>query len=311
MRLNHLITGAKWDEEKQKWHITAEDLTSGLTIEDSCHVLINASGVLNRWKWPAIKGRETFQGQMLHTASWDENASVEGKRVAVIGGGSSAVQVVPNIQPLVRSMTCFLRSTSWITAGFAQRFAGPNGSNFAYTEAQKEIFRNDPTKYLKYRKCIESELNVRFKFILNGSKEQATARKFAEEEMRRKLAKKPEIADVLVPKDYAVGCRRPTPGNGYLEALCEDNVEVVSTGIEEINATGIKTTDGVQHDFDMIICGTGFDVSWRPPYPTVGRKGVDLRDAWKSYPETYLSVMAPGFPNYLSKSTLHFTCYRY
>ncbi|KAF2166698.1 hypothetical protein M409DRAFT_66316 [Zasmidium cellare ATCC 36951] len=299
MHLSHVVTGAKWDEDQQKWHISALDLITGKTIQDECHVLINASGVLNRWKWPNIKGRDSFQGQMLHTANWDENAIVEGKTVAVIGGGSSAVQVVPNIQPLLRSMTCFLRSTSWITAGFAQRFAGPNGSNFQYTEQQKDIFRQDPVKYLKYRKCIESELNVRFKFILNGSQEQANARKFAEEEMRRKLSRKPEIADILVPKDYAVGCRRPTPGNGYLEALCEDNVNVVSTGIEEINATGIKTTDGVQHDVDMIVCGTGFDVSWRPPYPTIGRKNVDLRDAWKSYPETYLSVMVPGFPNYL------------
>lgn len=127
--------------------------------------------------------------------------------------------------------------------------------------------------------------------------------KFAESEMRRKLAPKPEIADVIIPKDFAVGCRRPTPGNGYLEALCEDNVEVVLDGIAEITPTGIKTVDGKEHQVDIIVCATGFDVSWRPAYPTIGRGNRSLSEEWKTIPRTYLSVTVPHFPNYLSKST--------
>jgi len=122
--------------------------------------------------------------------------------------------------------------------------------------------------------------------------------------MRKKLAKKPAIADVMVPKDYAVGCRRPTPGNGYLEALCEDNVEVVSGSILEITANGIRTADGVEHEVDVIVCATGFDVSWRPAYPTVGRGGKSLSKEWEHIPSTYLSVSVPDFPNYLSESIL-------
>lgn len=121
--------------------------------------------------------------------------------------------------------------------------------------------------------------------------------------MRRKLASKPDIAEKMVPKDYAVGCRRPTPGNGYLEALCEDNVEVVSDSIAEITPSGIKTADGVEHEVDIIVCATGFDVSWRPAYPTVGREGRSLAEEWKEIPSTYLSITVPHFPNYLSKST--------
>lgn len=299
VKLCHKVIGAEWQEETQEWAVKAENLSTGEIVEDRANVLINASGVLNKWKWPAIPGRESFNGTMLHSANWDTSFDATGKRVAVIGGGSSAVQIVPNLQPLAAAMTCFLRSSSWITAGFGQRFAGPNGTNFEYSEAQKEVFKNDPVKYLKYRKCIESELNVRFKFILNGSVEQANARKFAEEDMRRRLAKKPEIADVLVPKDYAVGCRRPTPGNGYLEALCEDNVEVVSDSISEITASGVRTVDGKVHEVDAIICATGFDVSWKPAYPTIGRGGLELSEAWKDKPSTYLSITVPDFPNYL------------
>lgn len=177
IRLSHRIAGATWDELSQEWEVAVEDLNTKHVFKDRCNVLINASGVLNKWKWPAIKGRETFRGPMLHSANWDDTVDLKGKRVAVIGGGSSAVQIVPNIQPIVGSMKCFIRSTSWVTAGFGQRFAGKNGANFRYSDEQKEIFKNDPVKYLKYRKNIESELNVRFKFILNGSPEQAAARK--------------------------------------------------------------------------------------------------------------------------------------
>ncbi|KAF9631097.1 putative flavin-binding monooxygenase protein [Lasiodiplodia theobromae] len=268
VRLSHTVVGAAWDEGEQQWRVRVQrGADADDVIEDKAHVLVNASGVLNKWKWPAIKGRETFKGPMLHSAAWDDRIDLAGKRVAVIGGGSSAVQIVPNIQP--------------------------------DTEEQKEVLRKDPKKYLTYRKTIESELNSRFKFIINGSKEQADARAFAEKEMRRKLSAKPEIADMIVPTDFAVGCRRPTPGNGYLEALCEDNVTVVSQSIHEITEKGIKTADGVEHEFDIIVCATGFDVSWRPKYPTIGRGGRSLSEEWKDIPNTYLSISVPHFPNYL------------
>lgn len=120
--------------------------------------------------------------------------------------------------------------------------------------------------------------------------------------MRIKLALRPEIADAIVPKNFAVGCRRPTPGNGYLEALCSENTEVVTQSIEEITPNGIKTADGVEHEVDVIVCATGFDVSWRPSYPTIGRKCRSLSEEWKDIPRTYLSITVPHFPNYLSES---------
>ncbi|KAH7232766.1 steroid monooxygenase [Fusarium tricinctum] len=299
IRLNHRVLGAFWDEDAQKWHVRIQRGDDPQDVfEDEAHIFVNASGVLNKWKWPNIPGRESFKGPMLHSANWDDSVSLEGKRIGVIGGGSSAVQIVPNLQPVVGHMTCFLRSAAWVTGGFGQRFAGKNGSNYKYNEKQREIFRNSPEKYLAYRKKIESELNSRFRFILNGSKEQQDARDFAERDMRAKLAKKPEIADIIVPKNFAVGCRRPTPGNGYLEALCEDNVTVVSKGITEITPKGMKTADGVEHEFDVIICATGFDVSWRPHYPTIGRNGVSLSKYWQDVPNTYLSLGVANMPNY-------------
>jgi cation diffusion facilitator CzcD-associated flavoprotein CzcO len=118
--------------------------------------------------------------------------------------------------------------------------------------------------------------------------------------MRTRLAKKPEIADLIVPTNFAVGCRRPTPGAGYLEALCEDNVTVVSQSIQEITQKGVKTADGVEHEFDVIVCATGFDVSWKPAYPTIGRDSHSLSEDWAEIPSTYLSITVPHFPNYMS-----------
>ncbi|PYI31325.1 putative dimethylaniline monooxygenase [Aspergillus indologenus CBS 114.80] len=300
IRLSHRVVGASWNEHDEQWHVKVQrgDNPDDM-FEDRGHILVNASGVLNKWKWPAIQGRETFQGPMLHSAHWDDQVELKGKRVAVIGSGSSAVQIVPTIQPMVSSLKCFIRSASWVTAGFGQRFAGKGGTNFQYTAKQKKILQNDPQKYLAYRKKIESELNSRFRFILNGSEEQANARAYAEKDMRTKLASRPDIADHIVPKDFAVGCRRPTPGNGYLEALCSDNTEVVSQSIAEITPRGIKTTDGVEHEVDVIVCATGFDVSWRPSYPTIGRESRSLSEQWKDIPRTYLSITVPNFPNYL------------
>ncbi|KAL4819975.1 hypothetical protein BDW67DRAFT_181685 [Aspergillus spinulosporus] len=299
MNLNSKVVDARWNEDDQQWHVKVHQTESDTVFTDKAHILINASGVLNKWKWPAIPNREAFRGPMLHSANWDDSVQLEGKRVAVIGSGSSAVQIVPNIQPLVSTLTCFIRSQSWVTASFGQRFAGKGGTNFKYSEKQKQILRTDPERYLAYRKKIESELNSRFRFILNGSKEQAEARAAAERDMRTRLAKKPEIADLIIPTNFAVGCRRPTPGAGYLEALCEDNVSVVSSSIEEFTTKGIRTADGTEHEFDVIVCATGFDVSWKPSYPTIGREGRSLSKEWADMPNTYLSITVPHFPNYL------------
>lgn len=119
--------------------------------------------------------------------------------------------------------------------------------------------------------------------------------------MRKKLVDRPWVADIIVPTDFAVGCRRPTPGNGYLEALCDERVTVVPAGISSIDATGVVDANGVHHEVDIIICATGFDVSWRPRYPLIGRDGVDLRDEWANGPDNYLSVTVPKFPNYYSE----------
>lgn len=141
-----------------------------------CHADIDTQSLLSSWNWPDIKGLDTFKGKLCHTADYDETTDLQDKKVAVIGIGSSGVQVIPSILPSVKHLYCWIRSPTWITAGFAQKYAGPNGGNFEYTEEKKKYLEEHPGEYLEYCKNLESEVSEVFKNILVGSKEANNAK---------------------------------------------------------------------------------------------------------------------------------------
>ncbi|KID76808.1 Flavin monooxygenase-like protein, partial [Metarhizium brunneum ARSEF 3297] len=300
IKLGHKVIHARWDGEQGIWNVKIENVSDGSVIDDWCHFLINGSGILNNWKWPDIPGLDSFRGRLLHSAAWDPSADWRGKSVAVLGCGSSGIQIIPTIQPDVKKLITFIRTPTWITAGLAQSKAGPGGANFAFSEEQKQTFRGDPKAYMGYRKDIESELNSRFKFppqIIKDSPEQEEAVRFTVNGMKEKLGKDSPLLKHMLPT-FAVGCRRPTPGNGYLEALTKENVRVVTDAISEIVPEGIKTSTGEILKVDMLICATGFDISFCPRYPVIGKDGISLGDQWKDKPEAYLSLAVPNFPNH-------------
>ncbi|TVY43886.1 putative sterigmatocystin biosynthesis monooxygenase [Lachnellula subtilissima] len=298
IKFKHQIMGATWNEEKGRWDMRIQNLSSGLEFDDWCDFFINSSGYLNNWKYPDIPGLHTFKGELMHSAAWNSDVKLKGKKVAVLGCGSSGIQVVPNIQPEVEHLTTFIRQPTWITAGFAQKYSGPGGTNFDFTEERKTEFVNHPETYHAYRKAIESELNGRFKLILKDSPEQAEAVRFSTEDMKSKLgAKGAAIAEKIIP-DFAVACRRPTPGNGYLESLTKDNVRVVQDEIAKIIPEGIVLVTGEVIKVDIFICATGFDLSYCPRFPIIGQNATNLADQWKTRATAYLSVTPANMPNY-------------
>ena len=175
MKLKHTVVKAEWDNVAAKWNLTVRK-EDGSTFVDVCDYFLNGSGVLNNWKMPDIKGLNTFKGVLAHSAAWDKNIELDGKRVAVIGAGSSGVQLVANIQARVEHLYTWIRSPIWITVGFAQRFAGKNGANYAYSKETKELFDTEPIEYLKYRKLIEKEASNSFKVLLRGTDEALAAK---------------------------------------------------------------------------------------------------------------------------------------
>lgn len=183
-------------------------------------------------------------------------------------------------------VTCRQENTATVT-----------NTHLSVTEADRRQYFSDPERYRAFRKVIEADGNSVHSITLKGSEMQNGARAFFKQQMEARLAKKPEIADLLVPS-FSVGCRRLTPGPGFLEALTEENVDFIPTKIARVNPDGIELADGRQVDIDVLICATGFQTSAPPPFPVVGPDGLTLASRFEPYPETYLSIATDGFPNF-------------
>lgn len=298
-QLNHKIVRAEWLQDQGQWKVTVmRNNDPGDLIVDYGDFFLNGGGVLNNWRWPQIKGLSEFQGPLLHTARWDDAVDLQNRRVLIIGAGSSSVQVIPTIVDKVDQLFVVARSPIWVTAGFAPTYAGPNGENFAYSQETHRKFKDDPEFYLSYCKAIESELNVRFKFYINDSEDAKEAKAYSINEMQRKLSKKPELMDKLVPSNFGVGCRRPTPGNGFLEALTLDKTTVLTEEIQEVTRNGFIDGKGNAHEVDVVVCATGFDTSFRPSFPVIV-DGKNVQDEFQDGDITgYLGLSAPSVPNY-------------
>lgn len=198
---------ASWSDAQGQWRLVVKNLATGGQSEEIFDFVINGGGVLNKWKWPDIPGLHEFKGKLVHSARYPEDYDLTGKRVALIGAGSSAVQILPKIYDQVSKVFTWVRTPIWIAAAFGQQFAGKDGGNFVYSQEQNEIF-SDSDRYLRYCKMIEDELNQRYHFIINGSDAQKEAREYSTNIMTAALQDRPDLLDRIMPKDFFVGCRR-------------------------------------------------------------------------------------------------------
>lgn len=298
VKLNHRVEHARFDEAEGRWHLKVRRADTGEVLDDACDVLVSATGFLSHWRWPSIPGLRDFGGHLAHSAGWDEQGGYDyaGKRVGIIGNGSSAIQILPRLAPGAAHLTNFIRHPTWITAGLGSA-AIDGAANYTYTPAEKQEFQDNPESLKRYRKRLQQATNEGFQVYVKGSEAQGEALKVTAQTMLDRLGGDEELARQLIP-DWEVGCRRATPGPGYLEALARDNVSLVTEGIERVTASGIRTQNGREFELDAIVCATGFDVSHRPPWPLVGRKGCSLAEHWEEEPYSYLSLMASGFPNF-------------
>ncbi|WWC89323.1 uncharacterized protein L201_004244 [Kwoniella dendrophila CBS 6074] len=293
IKLNHQVLGATWDAEKAKWHVKVrkgDDPNSEFV--DTCDIFINASGLLNHWKMPDIPGLSKFRGKLIHTAAWPEDLDLKGKKVALIGIGSSAIQVLPQIQPLVESCSIYIRSPTWIA---------PSREGELLSSEQIKRYQDYPEEHLEYCRDLESLANKRFGYITRGSEDQKKLYEAWSNHMQKGLESRPEYYDKLHPT-FGVGCRRPTPGPGFLEALTQPNVEAVFSGVDYIDETGLTTNQRDRREFDVIICATGFDVSFKPRFPVIGIDSINLQEQWSKPENTkaYLSMFTNNFPNYIT-----------
>ncbi|OCK73333.1 FAD/NAD-P-binding domain-containing protein [Lepidopterella palustris CBS 459.81] len=299
IKLRHRIDRAEWDEKRAKWIVSVSNLEDGTTFDDECDVFLNCGGIFNYWQWPDIKGLKDYQGVLAHSAAYPVGLDLKGKRVAVIGTGASGIQLTAHIQKVASHLYTWIRTPTWITPGYASKYAGPNGGNFEYTEEQKKRFAEDPEYYRKYRKAIERELTD-WNAIHKNTPSSNLAREYAIKTMTEKLKGRPDLLDALTPRNFPVGCKRPTPGNGYLEALVADNVTAFcNESLSELTEQGFIDPDGKEVEVDVIVLATGFNTSWISRFPIIAN-GVNLQDVYRERPISYLGVAAPHMPNYFT-----------
>ncbi len=303
------MVSASWNEDTGIYEICV--VKDGVVSTDWAHILINGTGILNNWKWPTIPGLHDFAGKLLHSANWDDHVDLEGKTVAIIGTGSSAIQIVPQIQPKVKKLVAVMRSVTWILPPWAEtvlqqteadsRF--PDSSpqaQYLYTKEEKERFNDNPDDLLAYRKELEAKFNGMFEIFIKDSEASHQAEEHMRAGMHRRLGPgHEELKERLVPK-WPPGCRRLTPGIGYLEALVKPNVKTVHKEIVKITPKGLIDQEGELHPVDVIICATGFDVSFKPSFKLLGVDGTNIVDEFDPEPHVYLGMAVPKFPNYFT-----------
>jgi cation diffusion facilitator CzcD-associated flavoprotein CzcO len=280
LRLRHEVTGARWDEASGRWRIST---TAG---DFEARYLIAGIGALAEPSVPDIPGIGTFSGTIMHSAQWNTAWQPQGRRVAVVGTGASAIQIVPSIQPAVEHLTLFQRTAPFVV---------PH-NNHPVTARARALYRALPATQQASRYAVYwvREL-LAFGFVRNPR-----ILKRAEAVWRRHLESvitDPVMRAQLTP-DYDLGCKRVLPSNDFYPALARPNVSLVTEKIIEFQADAVVTADGAEHPVDTVILATGFHVTDNPGFRKItGRDGRTIADA---FGQTYLGTVVPGFPNYFN-----------
>lgn len=280
---NANVRQVRWDDTAKRWIIDTDAAGSF-----QAQVLINASGPLSTPVIPNFPGRDTFKGKSFHTNNWDHSYDYHGKRVAIIGSGASAAQVIPAIADKVGELHVFQRSPHWVLPRPDRKFSPFERKLLAIKPLYKAL------RWAIYW-ALESRV-IGFKYsktMLN-----LVAQREALKHLERQVPD-PVLRKKLTP-DFTIGCKRIILSSTLYPALSRANVRVHdrNDGISSINERGILTSKGEQLDVDLIIYSTGYDATDGViSYPVIGKDGVALSDVWAEYPRAYLGTAIPGFPN--------------
>jgi cation diffusion facilitator CzcD-associated flavoprotein CzcO len=289
IRLNTKVVGAEFDDADHLWRLT----TAG-GEEFTARFVVGATGVFTKPKPPDIPGLGEYAGTVMHTSRWDHGQDLRGRRVAVIGTGASAVQVIPSIAPLVERLVVFQRTPIWCLP----KLDGPISGRF------RSLLRLAPARRparLASQTFVEATFPLPAHF--HGVVPLSRVGERVGRNLLRKQVRDPAVRDKLTPR-YALGCKRPAFSNEYLPTFNRDNVELETTPIEAVTSGGVRLTDGSEHAVDVLVLATGFKVfesGNMPPFPIRGREGVDLERWWdENRYQAYEGVSVPGFPNLFS-----------
>jgi cation diffusion facilitator CzcD-associated flavoprotein CzcO len=271
---------AVWDEDAGQWVIE----TSRGTVR--ARLVVAGMGPLAEPKIPEVPGLDQFQGEVMHSARWDHEYDLKGKRVASVGTGASAIQYVPNIQPDVEQLYVFQRTAPWIM---------PH-SDRPTTGVERQVYSRFPALQRMVRGLVYSARETLVVGFTKRPQLMGLVEKIARRHIKSSIPDR-ELRAKVTP-DYTIGCKRILPSNRWYPALAEPNVELITGGLKEVRANSVVDRDGNEHEVDAIIFGTGFHVTDMPIGARVrGRDGRTLDDVWQGSPNAYLGTAIPGFPN--------------
>lgn len=283
-------TGSKWHSELSKWEVRLKDLKTGISYTRYASVFVSAVGAISYPRDVKFPGMDKFNGPMFHTARWDHSVSYKAKRVAVIGNGCSAVQVVPAVAKDAAFVKQYARSGQWLH----------DRPNRPYSEFEKFLFRWLPLwqRLLRLRIFLDADEETTTYFPTpKGLRARAAKEEESREYIRSKAPKK--YWDSIIPT-FPLGCKRRIFDPGYLDALNRSNIELLPEGIKEITETGIVSSSGIKDDFDIIVLATGFQVAqFLVPMDIIGANGKALHQQWKECrgAQAYLGTHVHNFPN--------------
>jgi cation diffusion facilitator CzcD-associated flavoprotein CzcO len=282
IRFGTEVVGAAYDTDAGKWTV---ELGSGDPVV--VDVLVSAVGQLSRPSYPDIPGAESFAGPTFHSAEWDHDIDLTGKRVAVIGTGASAIQFVPEIQKQVAHLTLFQRTPPYIIPRPDREFS----------QLHHKVFERVPATQLVERGTWYGVVEG-LSFAWTYSKPLAAAIKLrSKRHMRKQTEAKPGLFEKVWPT-YQIGCKRILFSDNYLPALAEPNVDVTTERVTGITPAGVVTADGQEHESDVIIWGTGFKATeFLAPMSIKGGDGRDLHDSWREGAHAFYGMTVPHFPN--------------
>ncbi|TXS94121.1 NAD(P)/FAD-dependent oxidoreductase [Parahaliea maris] len=299
IRFNTEVTAARWDEAAGSWLVEVAD-AKGHSQTLTARALISAVGQLNRPRLPDIAGIETFAGPLFHSGAWPEGLDLAGKRVAVIGSGASAFQIIPELAGTAGELTVFQRSPAWM-------FPNP-GYHTAVGKGQQWALKKLPyySKWYRFWLFYTSVEGVYDKTLVDPAWHDAHSVSAANDEMREGLTAwiesqvhDPALLQKVLPTYPPFGKRILQDNGTYLAALQKDNVSLVTEGIEAIEPSGVRTVDGTLHAVDAIACATGFYADrFLFPMQITGRDGIGLSEQWsETNGRAYLGITVPNFPN--------------
>ncbi|ROT98177.1 NAD(P)/FAD-dependent oxidoreductase [Marinobacter sp. R17] len=280
IEFNCELEQAVWDEDRHLWCL---DTSSGQYL---ARTVVFATGPITEPQTPPIPGLETFTGNMFHSARWDHDYDLTGKRIAVIGTGASAIQFVPRIQPKARELHVFQRTAPWVLPK----------PDLPLGEAAKQAIERFPAIQQGWRKAVAGSLNA-INFGLRNPQVLKPVNEAAKQLLRLQISD-PALRRAVTP-NFLLGCKRILFANDYYPALQAGNTSLIPSGLVEVDGNTVIAANGERREVDVIIWGTGFDVS----HPPIGNrvfndKGERLADLWKdSSPEAYLGATIENVPN--------------